>query len=89
MDDLVERGDRGRARQHRRLLVRDGVERLRERAPLKCGPRREHLEQQAADGKQIRARIDVGAADLLRRHIARRADDDAGERDGGGDQFFR
>ena len=59
---------RGRCR-----MVQDGDEGQRHRVALERRPRRGHLIEQHAEGKQVRAHVEIFAARLLRRHVRHRA----------------
>ena len=80
--DAVDRGDGGGAGEVRRILVRDRVKDLHRRVVFEWRRAGDHLVQQHGDGEEIGTTVDDAAEDLFGRHVARRADDHAGERDG-------
>jgi len=63
--------------------VEHGVQDVDRRRAVDRGPSAEHLEQDGAHREQVRARVDRQTARLLRRHVARRAEHDARQRESG------
>ena len=80
-DHAIDRRDGRRSRQRRRLLVYRRVQNRDDRAADERGPAREHLEQDGAGREQVGARVHRLAEHLLRRHVVRRAHDDARARE--------
>ena len=78
VDDPVEPGHRGAARERRRLLVQHGVQHVDHRRAAERHPARQHLEEHRGQGEEIGAGVERLAAHLLWRHVVRRADDGAG-----------
>ena len=74
MDVLV------RLREVRRLLRQDRRDRVRRRVAPKRALTREHLVQDRAEREDVGPAVGRLAAHLLRRHVAHRAEDDAGLR---------
>src|SRR5262245_28938785 len=66
---------RHRRRQRRRLVAGDGGEDLDRAVTAKRSFTREHLEEEDAEGEEIRAHVDGLALRLLGRHVGRRAED--------------
>ena len=81
--DAVERHHRGVSGQRRWLLVQRGTQHLDDRRSQKGGPPGHGLVQDRGRRKQVGARVDLGSPDLLRRHVARRPDDEARPREVG------
>ncbi len=65
----------------RRRPLENRVHRLDRRRLLEGARAGQQLEDQQADGEQIRSLVGEFAADLLRRHVRRRSDHDAGRGD--------
>ena len=78
VDDAVEPGHRGAARQGRRLLVQHGVEHVNHRRAVERHLARQHLEEHRRQREEIGAGVERLATHLLRRHVVRCPDDGAG-----------
>ena len=80
-DDAVERRRHvgaGAPAELGRILPQDRRHRLGRRVAPERAPAGEHLVEHGAEREQVRARVDRLAAHLLRRHVADRAEHDAG-----------
>ena len=86
-DDAIDRRDRRRSGQGRRLLVDRRVQNRDHGVAGERGPAGEHLEQDRAGGEQIGAAVERLAERLFGRHVARRPHHGAGAREivGAGD----
>ena len=84
-DDTLESGRRAR-RQIGRIVLEDRGQRFRGRLPLERPTPRQHFVDHHAQGEDVGAVVDRLPADLLGRHVAHGAEDDAhlGERVGHG-----
>jgi hypothetical protein len=80
MDDAAHGRDGGRAGESRRSDVQDGVAKLRERIAGESGLGGEHFKENGAEGEQIRASVHGAPVELLGRGVARRAEENAGDR---------
>ena len=82
-DHAIDRGDGRRSAERRRLIVHRRAHDVDDRAPAERRASGQHLEQDGAGGEQVAARVATLAADQLRRHVARRADEHPGLRNRG------
>src|ERR1043166_6024834 len=82
MDDEVEPGhdDDAALAQVDRIVAQHRAQRLHRRGRMECALAAEHLVEDAAEGEDVGARVDLLAAQLLRRDVADRAHDHAGPR---------
>ena len=64
--------------ERRRLRLQDGGHAIRVRGPVKGTAAGQHLVEDRPQGEDVRAVVGRLVADLLRRHVARRAQDLAG-----------
>ena len=71
------RGNIGRERLPRRLEVDDRAEDVRRIFTIKRTPRRQDLEQHAAEGPDVAALVGLESFGLFRRHVRGRSEDDA------------
>ena len=81
-DDALEAGRDVLVRdgEVRRVFLQDRRHRVGGRVAVERAPAREHLVEDRAEGEDVAARVGGLAADLLGRHVAERAEHDAGLR---------
>jgi hypothetical protein len=82
-EDPIEGRNRGRAGQHRRLLVHDRMKDVDRRRARERRTPGERLEENRAEREHVGPAVGRVAGDLLGRHVVRCADDDAREREAG------
>ena len=74
-EDAIDRGDGGRSRERRRLLVKGRVENLDHCRSPEGRPAGEHLEKDGAEGEEIGPGVDFFTPDLLGSHVSRGSHD--------------
>ena len=78
LDDPVEIDHGRRSHQRRRMLVHDRVQDVDRRGAAERRAPAQHLVEHEAGGEEVGAGVDLLAAHLLRRHVARRPHHHAG-----------